>query len=232
MTTRAEFMARVRSTLGRQPNASCAPPPASDDRLLRLCNPSEPLPRRFAQRAAAAGMHVHTCDSSGVAAALSAALGAALGAALEGVPAGPIVVDGLDPELARGVREELAVRGVRALDPMVTRGLDAQFDASAAVTGVWAAIAETGTLVLVSDARRSRGSFIVPPVHVAVVRISQIVPDMIDVWRRFGASPPTAITLISGPSKTADIEGILVTGVHGPRAVHVILVAEGLTPPT
>jgi L-lactate dehydrogenase complex protein LldG len=48
---------------------------------------------------------------------------------------------------------------------------------------------------------------------------------MLDLWPLVGNKPPTALTLITGPSKTADIEGILVTGVHGPGAVHVILVA-------
>ena len=85
-----------------------------------------------------------------------------------------------------------------------------------------AAIAETGTLVIASDMRRSRGTFLIPPIHIAVIFESHILPDMIDLWPRL-AVLHTAFTLITGPSKTADIEGILITGVHGPKAVHVIV---------
>ena len=80
--------------------------------------------------------------------------------------------------------------------------------------------------MIASDAAHSRGTFIAPPVHVALVRVTDIVPDMIDYWSmhpRPGESG-AATVFVTGPSKTADIEGILITGVHGPRAVHVIVV--------
>ncbi len=122
--------------------------------------------------------------------------------------------------------------------------LDAQYDADAGITDCDAALAESGTIVLRTDASRSRGTFVVPPVHIAILKASQILPDMLDLWSRFTfpdhplpgadhphASPrraamPTSIVLVSGPSKTADIEGILITGVHGPREVHVMLVDD------
>ncbi len=136
-----------------------------------------------------------------------------------------MVLDPLEPSLARLVAEAVAGHRSQVIDPNKVKSLDAQFDAVVGISGVFAAIAETGTLVLASDATRSRGTFLIPPVHIAIVQEFQVVPDMLDLWPLVGTKPPTALTLITGPSKTADIEGILVTGVHGPGAVHVILVA-------
>ena len=100
----------------------------------------------------------------------------------------------------------------------------------AGVTDVQAAIAETGTLVCWSGPGRGRGLSLVPPVHIAVVRRSDIVPDLIDYLARHAQHGPEAlpssIVFITGPSKTADIEGVLITGVHGPREVHILLVDD------
>jgi L-lactate utilization protein LutC len=119
----------------------------------------------------------------------------------------------------------LAAAGVTVVDWRRAAGLEAHYDVDAGLTDVAAAIAETGSLVVCSGPGRSRGPWLVPPVHVAVVEEAQILPDLVDLWSG-GAALPAATTIITGPSKTADIEGILVTGVHGPGAVHVI-VLEG-----
>lgn len=100
------------------------------------------------------------------------------------------------------------------------------FSVDAGITGVECAIAETGTLVCQSGSGRARGGSLIPPLHIALVQAAQIVPDLYDALAKVGARPelPANVNLITGPSKTADIEGILVTGVHGPREVHVVLV--------
>ena len=100
------------------------------------------------------------------------------------------------------------------------------FSVDAGITGVECAVAETGTLVCQSGSGRVRGGSLIPPLHVALVNAAQIVPDLYDCLARFGGGSdlPANVNMITGPSKTADIEGILVTGVHGPREVHVILV--------
>lgn len=100
------------------------------------------------------------------------------------------------------------------------------YDADAAVTDVHAALAETGTLVCCADALHSRGSTLVTPLHVAIVRHRDIVPDMLDWVRRAPDREPSSTVFITGPSKTADIEGVLVRGVHGPGRVVIVLAAD------
>jgi L-lactate dehydrogenase complex protein LldG len=125
--------------------------------------------------------------------------------------------------------EAIQAAGIAVDDWRGDRTMAAGYDAGAGVTDVRAAIAETGTLVYASDADHGRGLMLVPPIHLAVVRTRDIIPDMLDYMRQMGAANPAELpasqTLITGPSKTADIEGVLVTGVHGPGAVHVLLVA-------
>ncbi|MBN1512544.1 MAG: lactate utilization protein [Phycisphaerae bacterium] len=114
------------------------------------------------------------------------------------------------------------------LDP--NDGDEAMFSADVGITGVAAAVAETGSLVCTSGPQQWRGLSLIPPVHVAIVRADRIVPDLLDVLATASPDPPAALTLISGPSKTADIEGILITGVHGPGHVHVVVTESSERP--
>jgi len=96
------------------------------------------------------------------------------------------------------------------------------------ISGVQGAIAETGTLVLDSALERNRLVSLVPPVHVALVERSQIVAtlgDALAACRRAGRTP-AALTFITGPSRTADIELTLVVGVHGPKELYVLIVGD------
>jgi len=98
------------------------------------------------------------------------------------------------------------------------------FTVDAGVTGVTAAIAETGTLACRSGSDAPRGATLIPPVHVALFDAKQIVGDLFDYFELLaGTELPANVNLITGPSKTADIEGILVTGVHGPGHVHLMV---------
>ncbi len=87
-----------------------------------------------------------------------------------------------------------------------------------------AALAETGSVVIESGAGRSRLSTLLPPVHIALVSTAVLTPDII-TWSvaRQGTALPANLTLVSGPSKTADIEQTLTIGVHGPKRFIVIL---------
>lgn len=90
------------------------------------------------------------------------------------------------------------------------------------------AVAESGTLVVCSGADHPRMVSLLPPVHVAVCCESQIVPDLFDLFERLQVRSfdewPSNIALITGPSKTGDIELQLTTGVHGPGDWRVIVV--------
>ncbi|MFJ9381765.1 lactate utilization protein C [Streptomyces sp. NPDC101455] len=101
-----------------------------------------------------------------------------------------------------------------------------QLDATDAVlTTVAAAIALTGTVVLDSGPGQGRRALtLLPDQHVCVVRASQIVPDVPDV--RSMLHPHRPLTLVSGPSATSDIELDRVEGVHGPRTLDIVVIAD------
>jgi L-lactate dehydrogenase complex protein LldG len=72
---------------------------------------------------------------------------------------------------------------------------------------------------------------LLPPVHIAVAQRRQLLPDLFDLFAAYSAngtlpSLPSCLSVITGPSKTGDIELRLVTGVHGPGEVHVVLACE------
>jgi len=109
-----------------------------------------------------------------------------------------------------------------ALVPRAARGDDA-----IGVTGAFCALAETGTLMLVSSAGTPASVSLLPETHLAVVPAARIVAHMEDGWdlaRRELGQLPRAVNFISGPSRTADIEQTLVLGAHGPYRVHIVLV--------
>jgi L-lactate dehydrogenase complex protein LldG len=99
------------------------------------------------------------------------------------------------------------------------------FSYDVGVSTAQAAIAETGTLVLDSASERHRLVSLVPPVHIAVVNASAIVETLSDALTLLqkGKEISPAITFITGPSRTADIELTLTIGVHGPQELYVIV---------
>jgi L-lactate dehydrogenase complex protein LldG len=95
------------------------------------------------------------------------------------------------------------------------------------ITGVFCAIAETGTLVVVSGTDTPTATTLLPDTHVAIVSANRIVDTMEDAFaliRKERGSVPRAINLISGPSRTGDIEQTIVLGAHGPFRVHILVV--------
>jgi L-lactate dehydrogenase complex protein LldG len=93
------------------------------------------------------------------------------------------------------------------------------------LTGTFGAIAESGSVVVVSGPGRSRLASLLPPVHIAIVRrdtICPTLPDFLQQHPRIG-DQGSNLVFISGPSRTADIEMTLTRGVHGPGEVHAVL---------
>lgn len=95
----------------------------------------------------------------------------------------------------------------------------------AAVTTTRGGIAETGTLVLFPDVDEPRLASLLPPIHVALVNAGDIADTLGEVMAAQGwaQAMPTNLLLISGPSKTADIEQTLAYGVHGPKQLVVLV---------
>ena len=135
-----------------------------------------------------------------------------------------------------GLAEILSQRGIARVDHDSLAPLDQpdqrqkMFAAEIGISSVSLAVAETGTLVMQSRAGQERLASLLPPVHVAIVEAAQIVPDLFDAFARLEAEGlanlPSNVVLITGPSKTGDIELTLTTGVHGPGKWHVIVVQD------
>ena len=137
--------------------------------------------------------------------------------------AGARRVVGSDAPLVQRLVSALGDGFVReSLDGLSRDGL---FACDAGVTTAQWGIAETGTLVLESARENNRLLSLVPPIHVALLSTSCICDSLGDALARVSRASH-AITLITGPSRTSDIELTLVVGVHGPQAVHVLLLEE------
>jgi L-lactate dehydrogenase complex protein LldG len=111
---------------------------------------------------------------------------------------------------------------------------DASFAASLGITGVEYALAETGSLVVTSWTEGAQLASLAPPVHVALYRRRQLVATLDEVLERLRvayqpgkAAWGRSVVFITGTSRTADIEQILIRGVHGPGELHAVLVEEG-----
>jgi L-lactate dehydrogenase complex protein LldG len=98
------------------------------------------------------------------------------------------------------------------------------------ITGAEYLIAESGTIVSVAGAQASRQISLLPSIHVILATPQQIFPNMaelfLEIQRKHGTKlPGSTLTCITGPSRTADIEKVLIKGVHGPMRLVLIMVA-------
>jgi L-lactate dehydrogenase complex protein LldG len=100
------------------------------------------------------------------------------------------------------------------------------------ITAAEAVLVESGTVVIRAQSSQERSTSLIPPVHLAIVTAGQVlqsVRDMAPLFREWignGGSLPSAIHLVSGPSRTADIEFTLILGAHGPKALHLLVLQE------
>jgi L-lactate dehydrogenase complex protein LldG len=124
--------------------------------------------------------------------------------------------------LPKGLIEELTEQGIKIgyeLDPTAQAGL----------TGAVAAAADTGTLLIPGGQGRPLSASLLPPIHIAILDHSALLPDLSEVFAIHGKllrQTASAAALVSGPSRTADIEMTLTLGVHGPKRLIVFLNLE------
>lgn len=101
-------------------------------------------------------------------------------------------------------------------------------DTPASLTGTLGAIAATGSLILWPTPQEPRLMSLVPPLHIALLKASTIQDNFYEVQQQHGWAQqmPTNALLISGPSKTADIEQVLAYGAHGPKDLIVLILED------
>ena len=125
--------------------------------------------------------------------------------------------------LPAGLLESLQAQGIELIYPTLeTKELCSQVKVG--LTGAAAGVAETGTLLLPGGAGRPLTASLLPEVHIAILREEDLYASLAEVIRLPELRQAAAAVLISGPSRTADIEMTLTIGVHGPGVLQVICV--------
>ncbi len=219
MSARDEILARVRAGVATGRTAAARRAAAEARLQPPRPGPQPQLPAdlvgRFRQRAAAQAC---TLDAVADWAAAPEAVRAFLAQQALG---GPLVAT---PDLAR-----LAWAGA-GLAPRYGAAVDAD---QVGISSCFCAIAETGTLMLLSGAQTPATVSLLPEAHIALVEVARIVPTMEAAFARLRAEHvpvrgqlPRAVNFVSGPSRTGDIEQTIVLGAHGPCQVHLILIGE------
>jgi L-lactate dehydrogenase complex protein LldG len=84
-------------------------------------------------------------------------------------------------------------------------------------------LADTGSVVLMAGPEEPRARSLLPPVHIAILDADRILPGLPDLFAALGGELPSALAIVTGPSRSADIEQKLVIGVHGPGEVHIVI---------
>jgi L-lactate dehydrogenase complex protein LldG len=222
---RTSFLATVRRAVADGNRAGAVPSAPQRGDVGYQGAGADPI-SRFQQEATAAGASVHVVPDRASAVAKVVALVRDQGARR--------VLIGRDALLdALELADRLRTDGVEAMrvDQLDQSGeKEAFFAADMGVTGAEALIAETGSVVQFSRPGQARSLSLLPPGHVVVADRSALVPDLFDLFVD-KMDLPSSLSLITGPSKTGDIELRLVTGVHGPGEVHVILIGGERKPP-
>ena len=88
-------------------------------------------------------------------------------------------------------------------------------------------LADTGSVVLAASRDEPRARSLLPDVHVSQLREDRILPGLAELFTALGGELPSALAIVTGPSRSADIEQRLTIGVHGPGEVHVVLLPGG-----
>ncbi len=220
---RASFLARVRAGVAQ--GAAETMPPAPEPYRPPTPPDGDELIERLVRELESVDGVVHRVASP------SAARRAVL-ALLRERDARRVVVGQTRRLAALELTDALADAGIEvtvaALDGAATREQlrAAAFEADAGITSVDVGVAETGTLALLARPGQGRAVSLLPPLHVAVLDARDVVHELAALLERAvdAGAPPSALTLITGPSRTGDIELVLTVGVHGPGELHLVLI--------
>lgn len=189
------------------------------------------LATRLMETATAAGWHVHRVASENEAALMVGEIARGLGARR---------AVRTNEDVFRRVDVDLALRSARIAPIVLAAGRQRRrgelralaLQADLGISGVEYAVAETGSCVVVPRRGVARMTTLTPPALVVLVEAAQVLEnldDLLAIWRlenlRTRGRMPNYMTLVSGPSRTADIEFTLSTGVHGPGRAYLILIA-------
>lgn len=209
--TRDEMLQNVRTALGRSAGQPRTEPPAV---RLRIAEVSvEERIQKFSTALDALAGHAFRAHSPEEAREYAVQLLAGKTAIASNAPLlRELGVTGID-----GVRS-----GVYERDEL--RGLCATADIG--ISGADYALADTGSLVMLSSQEEARLVSLLPPLHLAFVSKDRILTGLDELFTLLPipAEKTSSMVLITGPSRTADIEQILIRGVHGPGEVHVVVV--------
>ncbi len=219
---RDRFLARIRPSLeapAETPRAACEPyrpPPVPDRRQMaeRLVSELEAAGGIAHRAGSMAEARERVLEILGRAAAKSAIRGdTPLTRRLE-----------LDAGLASAGIDVTV--GCLSTDTTRQQLRDAAFMAEAGITSVDFGVAETGTLALLAAPGQGRAISLLPPLHVAVLDSRDLVYELAELFEKVTerGGLPSALTLVTGPSRTGDIEQKLTIGIHGPAELHLVLI--------
>jgi L-lactate utilization protein LutC len=115
--------------------------------------------------------------------------------------------------------ERATLSGAHVHRGAAPEGLGGDVGVSRALYG----LADTGSVVLAASPEEPRGNSLLPWVHVTELRESDLMPGLAELFEALGPDLPSALAIVTGPSRSADIELTLTIGVHGPGEVHIVL---------
>ena len=214
MSARDNILGRIRAARGVGPTVTAAERAAVDDRIakhpigVRPAMPWETVPRFIEQCVRMASTVDRVASVGDVPAAVERYL------------------DGVNLDKSAVVWPAIAELDWSATGVVVEARPAAGPDL-VGITGVHLGVAETGSLMFLSGAHTPAATSLLPETHIAVVPVGRIVRAMEEAWQQTRdeiGDLPRAVNFVSGPSRTADIEGLLQIGAHGPLRVHVIVV--------
>jgi L-lactate utilization protein LutC len=219
-TSREQMLQRIRDAVAEGNRAGGVPPLPERGAVGYQGAGSDPV-LRFRDECTAAGGHVHLVADYDAARMVVIDL-------LRLRSIRRVYVGQSDVLTALHVLEPLRASGVEVVSVGTAEAEQRGtiFQAEAGLSDVDYLIAETGSAILMSRPEQPRLLSLLPPLHIAVAERRQLLPDLFDLFALLDSRREelaACVSIVTGPSKTGDIELRLVTGVHGPGEIHVLI---------